>query len=107
VNPDASHSFAARDGGQFAPHGSGARGGSPDNADWPLAGPARVPLVHNCRRNNFGHGRSSGRHKLEPGSVRTEKTATFQFLFPLRTIPDVDANGNEWNNAPTCVLSTV
>jgi len=105
VNPDASRSFVVRDSGSLALHASAARDSSPDSAARPPAEHCAAPLVHSCRRSKSDHGRSGCRQKLEPGSARTRKTATSRS--PFRTIPDVDANGNEWNNAPACVLSTV
>jgi hypothetical protein len=105
VNPDASRSFVVRDSGQFAQHGSGVRDSSPDSVGWLPVEHALAPLVHNCQNNNSGHGRSGCRPAQEPGSERTKTAAAARS--PTRMMLDVDVNGNEWNNAPAYVLSTV
>ena len=98
MNPDASLSFAALDGGRFAPHGSGARGGSTDSAGQLHVGPLRALLLHRCRHNTSAHGRNSDRQKLEPNSARIQTTAA------TWSPPSMDVRRNEWNNAPACVL---
>src|SRR6266853_123254 len=105
VNPDASRSFVVRDDGQFALHALPARDSSPDSAGRPPAEHRSAPLVHSRPHNKSGHGRSRCRPALQPGSARTKTTAAAPP--PTRVMPDVDANGNEWNTAPACVLSTV
>ena len=105
VNPDASRSFVVRDGGQIALHASAARESSPDSVGRPPAGHGSVPPVHSCRRSKSDHGRSGCKPAPEPGNERIKTAAAARS--PTWVMPDVDVTGNEWNNAPACVLSTV
>ena len=54
---------------------------------------------------NLGHGRSDCRPRPEGGSVRTQRAEPPRIAnCPMS---HMDAGGNEWNNAPACVLGTV
>ena len=105
VNPDASQSFVWPDSGACALHASSVRTGWPDSAAPPPAGPALALPVHRSRRSKSGHGRSDCRPPPEGGNVRTETAEPPRIAnCPMS---HMDAGGNEWNNAPACVLSTV
>jgi len=105
VNPDASQSFVWYDSGWCALHASSVRNGWSDSAAPPPAGPAVALPVHRSRRSKSGHGRSDCRPRPEGGSARTQ-TAEPPSIANC-PMSHMDANGNEWNNAPACVLSTV
>jgi hypothetical protein len=104
-NPDASRSFAARDSGRHALHGSCDRGGSPGSVGRQRAGRGVAPLAHSRPHSRSGRDRSNCRSAPEPGSART-KTGAGPSTAP-RAVPSMDASGNGWNTAPAFVLGTM
>src|SRR5437660_3745645 len=103
-NPDASPCFVGRDSDRPAPHGSPDRGGWPGSAARPRAGRRAAPSVRSLVRSKPGRDHSGCRPAPEPCSARTETAGQAP---PSWAAGHMDAFGNDWNNAPACVLSTV